>query len=112
MGSEMCIRDRNILVPNTRRKVNVLETYTTDLNEKAKKGMSVKRNGNVVSSFVETYEKKRFADVGKTALVEELSRRIVEDKDINWEIQDYTVIQLDITGMVAGHLLEESLKNV
>ena len=56
------------------------------------------------------------AGVGKTALVEELSRRIVEDKDIHHEIQDYEVVQLDLSGVLAGTSsrgeLEERVKNV
>mgnify|MGYP001305195230 CR=1 FL=1 len=56
------------------------------------------------------------AGVGKTAIVEELSRRIVEDKDIHHEIQDYEVVQLDLSGVLAGTSsrgeLEERVKNV
>ena len=56
------------------------------------------------------------AGVGKTAIVEELSRRIVEDKDIHHEIQDYEVVQLDLSSVLAGTSsrgdLEERVKNV
>jgi ATP-dependent Clp protease ATP-binding subunit ClpC len=56
------------------------------------------------------------AGVGKTAIVEELSRQIVEDKDIHHEIQDYEVVQLDLSSVLAGTSargeLEERVKNV
>jgi len=56
------------------------------------------------------------AGVGKTAIVEELSRQIAEDKDIHHEIQDYEVVQLDLSSVLAGTSargeLEERVKNV
>lgn len=102
----------NLFVPNTKRNSNLLETHTIDLNSNAKNGMYkpiIGRSKEIDKLFQVLLKRTKKnallvgdAGVGKTAIVEELSRRIVEDEEVNWELQDCTVLQLDVTGMIAG----------
>jgi ATP-dependent Clp protease ATP-binding subunit ClpC len=56
------------------------------------------------------------AGVGKTALIEELSRSILYDNHINNDLKDFSVLQLDVTALMAGSNyrgeMEERLINI
>ena len=118
-----CVR-REVLTVTAKKKT--FEDFTIDMNENAKSGMYPPIIGRSVEIakldqvLLKRTKKNAIlvgdAGVGKTAIVEELSRRIIEDETINWEIQDYKVIQLDVSSVVAGTSargdLEERVKTV
>lgn len=134
LASVHLLRQRKKTQPSARgfkqtivaKKKKTFEDFTIDMNENAKSGMYPPITGRSLEIakldqvLLKRTKKNAIlvgdAGVGKTAIVEELSRRIIEDKNVNWELQDYQVIQLDVSSVVAGTSargdLEERVKTV
>jgi ATP-dependent Clp protease ATP-binding subunit ClpC len=104
---------------------DILKTYTCDLNELAKSGKlipAVGRNSEIQKlTTVLLKRTKRNAlllgspGVGKTAIVEELARQIV-NKECHHELFDKQMLILDTVGIMAGTqergVYEERLKDI
>jgi ATP-dependent Clp protease ATP-binding subunit ClpC len=90
----------------------LFEKYTNNLTEEAKSGKFQRIIGrDTEMKKIQSVLMKRTkrnplllgeAGVGKTALIEELSRSLLYDNHINNDLKDFSVLQLDVTALMAG----------
>jgi ATP-dependent Clp protease ATP-binding subunit ClpC len=90
----------------------LFEKYTNNLTEQAKSGKFQRIIGrDTEMKKIQRVLMKRTkrnplllgeAGVGKTALIEELSRSLLYDDHINNDLKDFSVLQLDVTSLMAG----------
>jgi ATP-dependent Clp protease ATP-binding subunit ClpA len=106
---------------NNQQKCEYIDKFTINLTTNAKKGKYDKIIGrdkelkDIHQVLLKRTKKNPLivgdAGVGKTALVEELARSIIYDKQINTDLQDCEIIQLDITSIMSGTKMRGELEN-
>ena len=106
---------------NNQQKCEYIDKFTINLTKNAKKGKYDKIIGrdkelkDIHQVLLKRTKKNPLivgdAGVGKTALVEELARSIIYDKQINADLQDCEIIQLDITSIMSGTKMRGELEN-
>lgn len=105
------------------QKENVIDKFTINISEKAANGKFNKIIGRedelkqIQQVLLKRTKKNPLivgdAGVGKTALVEELARRMVFDKTLNAELCENEIIQLDVLSIMTGTSMRGELeKNI